>query len=52
MSNVHCSFLKEEWQYLDQEATRSDLPFADSVWSQLPNRIMDKTIAVIAVYTI
>ncbi|PON98938.1 Ulp1 protease family, C-terminal catalytic domain containing protein [Trema orientale] len=40
------SFLKEEWQYLDQEASCSDLPFADSIWRQLPNRIVDKTIAV------
>ncbi|PON59331.1 Ulp1 protease family, C-terminal catalytic domain containing protein [Parasponia andersonii] len=40
------SFLKEEWQYLDQEASCSDLPFAHSIWRQLPNRIVDKTIAV------
>ena len=46
MSNVHCSFLKEEWQYLDQEASRSDIPFADSIWRELPDRIVNKTIAV------
>lgn len=47
LSNVHCRFLKEEWQYLDQEKiSSSDLPFAESVWRHLPNKITDKVISV------
>ncbi|XP_062110292.1 ubiquitin-like-specific protease 1D isoform X2 [Humulus lupulus] len=40
-------FLKEEWQYLDHEGTSSsDLPFAESIWRNLPNKITDKIISV------
>lgn len=40
------SYLKEEWHYLAQEVSPSDLPFAENIWKNLPRRIMDKTIAV------
>ncbi|XP_010242977.1 PREDICTED: ubiquitin-like-specific protease 1D isoform X3 [Nelumbo nucifera] len=40
------SFLRKEWEYLRQEATSSDLPFADRIWQNLPRRIDDKIITV------
>ncbi|XP_059446063.1 ubiquitin-like-specific protease 1D isoform X2 [Corylus avellana] len=43
--NIKC-FLKEEWNYLGQEVTPSDLPIADHIWKQLPRRINENAIAV------
>ncbi|XP_048322454.1 ubiquitin-like-specific protease 1D [Ziziphus jujuba] len=40
------SFLKEEWHYLGQEFALPDLPIADSIWRQLPQRITEKIISV------
>ncbi|KAF3431287.1 hypothetical protein FNV43_RR26017 [Rhamnella rubrinervis] len=39
------SFLKEEWHYLDQEGDLPDLPIADRIWRQLPQRITEKIIS-------
>ncbi|XP_030496698.2 ubiquitin-like-specific protease 1D isoform X1 [Cannabis sativa] len=40
-------FLREEWQYLDQQATSSsDFPLPESIWRNLPNKITDKIITV------
>ncbi|KAF4366110.1 hypothetical protein F8388_014828 [Cannabis sativa] len=40
-------FLREEWQYLDQQATSSsDFPLEESIWRNLPNKITDKIITV------
>ncbi|XP_062159325.1 ubiquitin-like-specific protease 1D [Alnus glutinosa] len=39
-------FLKEEWNYLSQEVTPSDLPIADHIWKHLPRRINENVIAV------
>lgn len=41
-----CSFLKEEWNYLKQEVSPSDLPIADRIWQHLPRRIDDRIIPV------
>lgn len=41
-----CSYLKEEWNYLKQEVSPSDLPIADRIWQHLPRRIDEKIIAV------
>ncbi|XP_010242980.1 PREDICTED: ubiquitin-like-specific protease 1D isoform X6 [Nelumbo nucifera] len=43
---IHENFLRKEWEYLRQEATSSDLPFADRIWQNLPRRIDDKIITV------
>ncbi|KAE8023449.1 hypothetical protein FH972_009140 [Carpinus fangiana] len=43
--NIKC-FLKEEWNYLVQEVTPSDLPIADHIWKHLPRRINENVIAV------
>ncbi|ONI30506.1 hypothetical protein PRUPE_1G254600 [Prunus persica] len=40
------SYLKEEWNYLDQEVAVSDIPISDSIWNQLPNKIEEKKLAV------
>ncbi|XP_034200693.1 ubiquitin-like-specific protease 1D isoform X3 [Prunus dulcis] len=45
-TDVLCSYLKEEWNYLDQEVAVSDIPISDSIWNQLPNKIEEKKLAV------
>ncbi|KAL4353621.1 hypothetical protein GQ457_06G001230 [Hibiscus cannabinus] len=40
------SYMKEEWNYLNQEAAPSDLPIADRIWENLPCRIDERTISV------
>ncbi|XP_021293496.1 ubiquitin-like-specific protease 1D isoform X2 [Herrania umbratica] len=40
------SYMREEWNYLNQEVAPSDLPIADKIWENLPRRIEEKTIAV------
>lgn len=45
-TNVLCSYLKEEWNYLDQEEALSDLPVSDSIWKQLPQKIEERKLAV------
>ncbi|XP_039013252.1 ubiquitin-like-specific protease 1D isoform X1 [Hibiscus syriacus] len=40
------SYMKEEWNYLNQEVAPSDLPIADRIWENLPRRIDEKTITV------
>ncbi|KAL4347734.1 hypothetical protein GQ457_17G001220 [Hibiscus cannabinus] len=40
------SYMKEEWNYLNQEVAPSDLPIADRIWENLPRRIDERTIAV------
>ncbi|XVF44019.1 hypothetical protein PTKIN_Ptkin02bG0086200 [Pterospermum kingtungense] len=40
------SYMREEWNYLNQEVALSDLPIADKIWENLPRRIDEKTIAV------
>ncbi|KAH9773323.1 ubiquitin-like-specific protease 1D [Citrus sinensis] len=42
-SNIR-SFLKEEWNYLKQEVSPSDLPIAERIWQHLPRRIDDRII--------
>ncbi|KAH9708976.1 ubiquitin-like-specific protease 1D [Citrus sinensis] len=44
-SNIR-SFLKEEWNYLKQEVSPSDLPIAERIWQHLPRRIDDRIIPV------
>ncbi|GAV82211.1 LOW QUALITY PROTEIN: Peptidase_C48 domain-containing protein, partial [Cephalotus follicularis] len=52
---LHCSksifsnirnYMREEWNYLNQEVAPSCLPIADQVWKQLPGKIIDKRITV------
>lgn len=50
-TDVLCSYLKEEWNYLDQEVAVSDIPISDSIWNQLPNKIEEKKLAVHFVLT-
>ncbi|KAH9708981.1 ubiquitin-like-specific protease 1D [Citrus sinensis] len=45
-SNIR-SFLKEEWNYLKQEVSPSDLPIAERIWQHLPRRIDDRIIPVV-----
>ncbi|KAK2636460.1 hypothetical protein Ddye_031252 [Dipteronia dyeriana] len=40
------SFLKEEWIYLNEEVSPSDLPIADRIWKHLPRRIDERIITV------
>ncbi|XWS68990.1 hypothetical protein CRYUN_Cryun04dG0141100 [Craigia yunnanensis] len=40
------SYMREEWNYLNQEVAPSDLPIADKIWENVPRRIDEKTIAV------
>lgn len=40
------SFLKEEWEYLNQTGEPLNLPIADKIWRQLPGRIDEKNITV------
>ncbi|XWS63649.1 hypothetical protein CRYUN_Cryun06bG0119200 [Craigia yunnanensis] len=40
------SYMREEWNYLNQEVAPSDLPIADKIWENLPRRIDEKSIAV------
>ncbi|KAL5759799.1 hypothetical protein ACOSP7_018309 [Xanthoceras sorbifolium] len=40
------SFLKEEWNYLNEEVSPSDLPIADRIWKHLRRRIDEKVITV------
>ncbi|KAI9169957.1 hypothetical protein LWI28_020081 [Acer negundo] len=40
------SFLKEEWNYLNEEVSPSDLPIADRIWKHLPRRIDERIITV------
>ncbi|GMJ03653.1 UB-like protease 1D, OVERLY TOLERANT TO SALT 1 [Hibiscus trionum] len=40
------SYMKEEWNYLNQEVALSDLPIADRIWENLPRRIDERTISV------
>ncbi|KAH9708980.1 ubiquitin-like-specific protease 1D [Citrus sinensis] len=43
---ARASFLKEEWNYLKQEVSPSDLPIAERIWQHLPRRIDDRIIPV------
>ncbi|XP_024041453.1 ubiquitin-like-specific protease 1D isoform X4 [Citrus clementina] len=43
---IHEDFLKEEWNYLKQEVSPSDLPIAERIWQHLPRRIDDRIIPV------
>ncbi|XVE92443.1 hypothetical protein REPUB_Repub01dG0097900 [Reevesia pubescens] len=40
------SYMREEWNYLNQEVAPSDLPIADKIWENLPRWMNEKTIAV------
>ncbi|KAJ9176401.1 hypothetical protein P3X46_011718 [Hevea brasiliensis] len=40
------SYLREEWNYMNQEVSPSDLPIADKIWKHLPCRIDEKKIEV------
>ncbi|KAJ7943630.1 ubiquitin-like-specific protease 1D [Quillaja saponaria] len=40
------SYMREEWNYLNQEVDSSDLPIAERIWKHLPRRIDDKIIKV------
>uniref|UniRef100_A0A2P2M8R0 Ubiquitin-like-specific protease 1D isoform X1 n=2 Tax=Rhizophora mucronata TaxID=61149 RepID=A0A2P2M8R0_RHIMU len=42
------SYLSEEWNYMNQEASPSDLPILDKIWKHLPYRIDENIISVIA----
>jgi hypothetical protein len=42
---VCCSYLKEEWRYMNQEVP-TDFPIPDRIWKHLDRRIEDKIIAV------
>ncbi|KAH9708983.1 ubiquitin-like-specific protease 1D [Citrus sinensis] len=44
---ARASFLKEEWNYLKQEVSPSDLPIAERIWQHLPRRIDDRIIPVV-----
>ncbi|KAK9277162.1 hypothetical protein L1049_006701 [Liquidambar formosana] len=40
------SYIREEWDYLNQEGAPPDLPIADRIWKHLPRRIDEKKISV------
>ncbi|KAL5552901.1 hypothetical protein UlMin_040302 [Ulmus minor] len=40
------NFLKEEWRYLTKEVTHSDFPFVESIWKNLPSKILTRSIEV------
>lgn len=40
------SYLKAEWNYLNQDVTPLDLPIADRIWRHLPRRIDEKILTV------
>ncbi|KAG8641742.1 hypothetical protein MANES_12G029500v8 [Manihot esculenta] len=40
------SYLIEEWNYMNQEVSPSDLPIADHIWKKLPCKIDEKKIEV------
>ncbi|KAH9329614.1 hypothetical protein KI387_001722, partial [Taxus chinensis] len=44
-SNVR-SYLKEEWEHLNQEEVPAQVPIAEKIWKDLPNKIQDKQIQV------
>lgn len=46
MSFMCCSYLIEEWNYMNQEVSPSDLPIADHIWKKLPCKIDEKKIEV------
>ncbi|CAN8294402.1 unnamed protein product [Cochlearia groenlandica] len=39
-------FLKEEWNYLNQDAPLSDSPISDNIWRDLPNMINEAEVKV------
>ncbi|KAL1222804.1 Ubiquitin-like-specific protease 1C [Cardamine amara subsp. amara] len=39
-------FLKEEWNYLNQDILSLDLPISDKIWRHLPNRINEAEVQV------
>lgn len=42
-----CRFLKDEWQYLNQDDDySSDLPISEKVWRNLPRRLSGSDIQV------
>lgn len=43
---MFCSYLKAEWNYLNQDVTPLDLPIADRIWRHLPRRIDEKILTV------
>lgn len=43
---VCCSYLKEEWRFMNQEVVPTDFPIPDRIWKHLDRRIEDKIIAV------
>ncbi|XP_057947911.1 ubiquitin-like-specific protease 1D isoform X2 [Malania oleifera] len=40
------SYLREEWNYLNQDVAPPDVPIAERIWKHLPRRIDGKIIAV------
>ena len=44
---VICSFVKEEWCYLDREVAGSDLPMPHKIWKNISRRIEEKIIEVV-----
>ncbi|XP_054808974.1 ubiquitin-like-specific protease 1D isoform X4 [Prosopis cineraria] len=39
-------YLIEEWRYLDQESSCSDIPIADGIWKKLDSKIEERIITV------
>ncbi|XP_024007870.1 ubiquitin-like-specific protease 1C isoform X2 [Eutrema salsugineum] len=39
-------FLREEWNYLNQDASLSDLPISEKIWRDLPDRINEAQVQV------
>ncbi|KAL6592721.1 hypothetical protein ACP70R_049396 [Stipagrostis hirtigluma subsp. patula] len=44
--SVICRFLKEEWNYLNQNFSSAEIPLRESVWKNLPRKVEKKTIEV------
>ncbi|XP_048232444.1 ubiquitin-like-specific protease 1D isoform X3 [Ricinus communis] len=40
------SYLRQEWNYMNQEVAPSDIPIAERIWKRLPRRIEEKKIEV------
>ncbi|XP_057947913.1 ubiquitin-like-specific protease 1D isoform X4 [Malania oleifera] len=43
---IHEDYLREEWNYLNQDVAPPDVPIAERIWKHLPRRIDGKIIAV------
>lgn len=41
-----CSYLKEEWNYINKNGPPPNLPIAERIWSSLPSRIEKKKLRV------